>query len=349
MNLISIADRKIGPGQPCFIIAEAGVNHNGDPALARELILAAARSGADAVKFQTFKAEKLVTKAAKMADYQVQNTGQESSQLDMLRKLELQYEAHAELKAYSESMGLIFLSTPFDLEGIDFLRALGVRAFKAGSGDLTNLPYLRKMAAQGLPMIISTGMAVMDECRDAVEAIRAVGDPGLVVLHCTTNYPCPEREVNLRAMQTMAQALGCMVGYSDHTDGILVPQLAVAAGACVIEKHYTLDRNMEGPDHKASLEPHELKEMVERIRQVEAIMGNGDKIPNPSELRIMEAARKSIVAATDIPLGATISLDLLDIKRPGTGISPKKMQDLAGKRAKVAISADTIITWDMLE
>ena len=349
MNSISIANRKIGLGHPCFIIAEAGVNHNGETALARKLILAAAEAGADAVKFQTFKAEKLVTKSAKMADYQVQNTGQESSQLDMLRKLELQYDAHRELKDYAESLGLIFLSTPFDLEGIDFLKNLGVAAFKAGSGDLTNLPYLRKMASQGLPMIISTGMAVMEECVDAVNAIRESGNPGLVVLHCTTNYPCPETEVNLRAMQTMAMQLDCLVGYSDHTDGILVPQLAVAAGACVIEKHYTLDRNMEGPDHKASLEPQELKEMIQRIRAVESILGHGDKIPNPSELRIMEAARKSIVAATHIAAGTIISADLLDIKRPGTGISPKKMQDLTGRRAKVAIEADTIIMWEMLE
>jgi N,N'-diacetyllegionaminate synthase len=349
MNLISIADRKIGPGQPAFIIAEAGVNHNGDPQLARQLIDAAAEAGADAVKFQTFKAEKLVTKGARMADYQVENIGQETSQLDMLRKLELQYEDHAGLKAYAEQKELVFMSTPFDLDGIDFLKNLGVVAFKAGSGDLTNLPYLRKMAAQGLPMIISTGMAVLEECREAVAAIRESGDPGLVVLHCTTNYPCPEAEVNLKAMNTLARELDCLVGYSDHTDGILVPQLAVAAGACVIEKHYTLDRNMEGPDHKASLEPQELKDMVQMIRRVEAIMGHGDKVPNPSELRIMEAARKSVVAATGIAKGMVITAAMLDIKRPGTGISPKKMQDLVGKRAKVAIQADTIITWEMLE
>lgn len=349
MNLISIADRLVGPGQPCFIIAEAGVNHNGDPELARLLIDVAADAGADAVKFQTFKAEKLVTKSAKMADYQVHNTGSEQSQLDMLRKLELQYADHAGLKAYAQSRGLIFLSTPFDEDGIDFLRDLGVAAFKAGSGDLTNLPYLRKMAAQRLPMIISTGMAVMHEVRDAVDAIREVGDPGLVVLHCTTNYPCPEQEVNLRAMNTICNTLGCMVGYSDHTDGILVPQLAVAAGACVLEKHFTLDRNMEGPDHRASLEPQELKEMVSRVRQVEAILGHGHKVPNDSELRIMEVARKSIVAAVDIPAGTLIREEMLEIKRPGTGISPKKLQDLLGKRARSAIAAETIITWDMLE
>lgn len=349
MKEITIAERAIGPGHPCFIIAEAGVNHNGDPTLAHALIAAAAKAGADAVKFQTFKAEKLVTRSARMATYQVQNLGQESSQLEMLRKLELQYQDHAELKAHAESLGLVFLSTPFDEDGIDFLRDLGVVAFKAGSGDLTNLPYLRKMAAQGLPMIISTGMAVLDECRDAVEAIRAVGDPGLVVLHCTTNYPCPEVEVNLKAMTTLAQELGCWVGYSDHTDGILVPQLAVAAGACVIEKHYTLDRNMEGPDHKASLEPDELREMVGMIRRVEGILGHGEKVPNASEQQIKEAARKSVVAGCDIPQGAVIAAEMLEIKRPGTGISPKKMQDLVGKRAKVAIAADTLLTWDMLE
>jgi N,N'-diacetyllegionaminate synthase len=349
MNTIFIADRPVGPGSPTFIIAEAGVNHNGDTQLAHRLIDAAANAGADAVKFQTFKAEKLVTKSAKMADYQVQNTGQETSQLDMLRKLELQYEDHAALKAYAESKGLVFLSTPFDTDGIDFLKNLGVKALKAGSGDLTNLPYLKKMASQGLPIIISTGMAVMEECSEAVATIRATGNENFVVLHCTTNYPCPEPEVNLRAMATMEAELQCLIGYSDHTDGILVPQLAVAAGACLIEKHFTLDRNMEGPDHKASLEPHELQAMVQAIRQVEKIMGHGKKIPNPSELKIMEAARKSVVAATSIAAGTVISSTMLDIKRPGTGISPKNLQDLAGKVAKVDIPADAIISWEMVD
>jgi N,N'-diacetyllegionaminate synthase len=349
ISSIFIAGRPIGPGHPTFIIAEAGVNHNGQTALAMQLIDAAAEAGADAVKFQTFKAEKLVTQSAQMADYQVENIGQKSSQLDMLRKLELQYADHAALKAYAEGKGLVFMSTPFDPDGIDFLRELGVVAFKAGSGDLTNLPYLDKMARQGLPMIISTGMAVMEECKEAVATIRAAGDPGLVVLHCTTNYPCPEEEVNLKAMATMAAELNCLMGYSDHTDGILVPQLAVAAGACVIEKHYTLDRNMEGPDHKASLEPAELKEMVQMIRRVEAIMGHGAKIPNASELKIMAAARKSIVSGRQILAGTVLLKEMLDIKRPGTGISPKKMQDLLGKTTKVTIEADTIITWDMLE
>ena len=349
MNSISIAERKIGPDHPVFIIAEAGVNHNGDIKLAYELVDAAAEAGVDAVKFQTFKAEKLVTKSAQMADYQVTNTGKQESQLDMLRKLELDYDAHAELKTYAESKGLVFLSTPFDLEGIDFLVELGLVLMKAGSGDLTNLPYLEKMASKGIPMVISTGMAVMEECKDALSVIHEAGNENVVVLHCTTNYPCPLEEVNLKAMKTMAQTLGCMIGYSDHTDGILVPQLAVAAGACVLEKHFTLDRKMEGPDHSASLEPQELKEMVKAVRQVEAIMGKGVKEPNVSERKIMAAARKSVVAAVDIPAGTKISLEMLDIKRPGTGISPKKMRDLKGKVSQVAILADTLLSWDMLE
>lgn len=349
MNSISIADRKIGLGHPVFIIAEAGVNHNGELRLAYQLIDAAAEAGVDAVKFQTFKAEKLVTKSAKMADYQVTNTGKEESQFEMLRKLELDYEAHAELKHYAESKGLVFLSTPFDLEGIDFLTDLGLDVLKAGSGDLSNLPYLKKMASKGIPMIISTGMAVMEECQEAVQAIEEVGNPGLVVLHCTTNYPCPLDEVNLSAMQTMASKLGCLIGYSDHTDGILVPQLAVAAGACVLEKHFTLDRKMEGPDHSASLEPNELKAMVKAVRQVEAIMGSAVKAPNASERKIMEAARKSIVAAIDIEAGTKISAEMLDFKRPGTGISPKKMALLEGKVSRVKISADTLLSWEMFE
>lgn len=349
MNSISIAERKLGHGHPVFIIAEAGVNHNGDIKLAYELVDAAADAGVDAVKFQTFKAEKLVTKSAQMADYQVTNTGKQESQLDMLKKLELDYDAHADLKTYAESKGLVFLSTPFDLEGIDFLVDLGVVLLKAGSGDLTNLPYLKKMASKGIPMIISTGMAVMEECKEALEVIHATGNRDVVVLHCTTNYPCPLNEVNLKAMQTMADELGCLIGYSDHTDGILVPQLAVAAGACVLEKHFTLDRKMEGPDHSASLEPQELKAMVQAVRQVESIMGSGQKIPNPSEQKIMAAARKSVVAVVDILAGTKISREMLDIKRPGTGISPKKLRDLEGKVSRVDILADSLLSWDMLE
>ena len=343
MRTISIGDRKIGPGEPSFIIAEAGVNHNGKLDLAMELVEAAAQSGADAVKFQTFKAEKLVTGSAKMADYQVKNTGKSTSQYEMLKKLELSYEFHRELKAYAEEKGLIFMSTPFDDESLEFLFELGIQTFKAGSGDLTNLPFLEKIAQKELPVIISTGMADLTESKEAVEAILATGNSDLIVLHCTTNYPCPLEEVNLSAMQTLATELDVMVGYSDHTVGILVPQLAVAAGARVIEKHFTLNKQMDGPDHQASLEPDELKEMVDRIRIVEQIMGTGEKVPNPSELKIKEAARKSIAAVQFIPEGAILSEVMFTIKRPGTGLPPKRLKELIGKKAMRDIAMDELI------
>lgn len=343
MPTISIGNHYIGPGQPVFIIAEAGVNHNGDPDLARFLVQAAAESGVDAVKFQTFKAENLVTESAKMAGYQVDNIGEETSQLEMLKKLELQYELHAELKQYAESLGLVFLSTPFDEEAIDFLKDLGLEAFKAGSGDLTNLPYLQKMARQGLPVIISTGMATLEESREAVDAIAETGNDQLIVLHCTTNYPCPPEEVNLAAMNTLQRELNCMVGYSDHTLGIEIPCLAVAAGARVIEKHFTLDKTMEGPDHKASLEPAELAEMVREIRRLEGIMGSGVKVPNPSELPIKQVARKSVVAKVDIPEGTVITTEMLVAKRPGNGLPPKLLLTIPGKVSTRLIQQDELL------
>ena len=333
----------VGPGHPTFIIAEAGVNHNGDPQLARELVDAAAESGAQAVKFQTFKAEKLVTRSASRADYQVANLGEDGSQFDMLKRLELKYEFHRELMDYAESKGLVFLSTPFDLEAIDFLADLGVSAFKAGSGDLTNLPYLDQMARQGRPLIISTGMANLAESREAVETIQATGNRELIVLHCTTNYPCPLEEVNLAAMQTMKQELGVMVGYSDHTVGTLVPTMAVAAGAQVIEKHFTLDKNMEGPDHRASLEPDELAKMVREIKTMEQVLGSGEKVPNVSEEKIMQVVRKSIVAAVDIAEGSVLSPEMLTIKRPGTGLHPREFTRILGKKTSRNIAADTVI------
>lgn len=343
MHSISIAHKPVGAGAPCFIIAEAGVNHNGDPAIARQLILAAAEAGADAVKFQTFRAEKLVTASAKMASYQIANTGKERSQFEMLKALELPYDAHAELQAYANSLGLIFMSTPFDEEAIDFLAGLSVPVFKVGSGDLTNLPYLRHMAAKGIPMILSTGMATLEEAREAVETVTAAGNAQLIVLHCTTNYPCPPEEVNLRAMQTLAQTLGTIPGYSDHTNGIETSILAVAAGACVIEKHYTLDRNMEGPDHKASLEPGELKAMIAQIRAVEQLLGNGRKEPFTSEQAIKAAARKSVVTARAIPQGSIVTADMLCIKRPGTGLHPRTLDQLVGRCATRDLEADVLV------
>lgn len=344
MDTLTIGNHKVGPGQPVFVIAEAGVNHNGDPELARALIDAAAEAGVQAVKFQTFKADKLVTKQAKMAAYQVQNTGQETSQLDMLKKLELEYEAHQALKEYAESKGLVFLSTPFDEDAIDFLFDLGVEAFKAGSGDLTNIPYLEKMARKGIPVIISTGMATLEESREAAEAILATGNKQLAVLHCTSNYPCPFEEVNLAAMATLGRELGVLTGYSDHTAGILVPLLAVSAGAHIIEKHFTLDKSMEGPDHLASLEPGELKEMVAQLKLVETILGDGEKRPNPSEAKVMEQVRKSVVAAVDIPEGAVFSSEMLTVKRPATGLHPRTLKRIIGKRAVRTIAADELLS-----
>ena len=344
MHSISIARKTIGAGAPCFVIAEAGVNHNGDPELAHKLITAAAEAGADAVKFQTFKAEKLVTASAKMASYQVANTGKESSQLEMLKRLELPYAVHAGLKAYAESLGLVFLSTPFDEEAIDFLSDLGVAAFKAGSGDLTNLPYLRRMAGKGLPMILSTGMATLDEAQEAVDNVRMAGNNQLVVLQCTTNYPCPPEEVNLRAMHTLAAVLKVLPGYSDHTAGLEVPVIAVAAGATVIEKHFTLDRGMEGPDHRASLEPRQLGEMIAQIRRVEMLLGRGEKEPFASEKEIMAAARKSVVSAMRIPAGIAISREMLTIKRPGTGMHPRNIDILPGRISARDIPADTLLS-----
>lgn len=346
---LSIGKHRIGPGHPTFIIAEAGVNHNGDPQLARNLVDAAAESGAQAVKFQTFKAEKLVTRSASRADYQVENLGEDGSQFDMLKRLELKYEFHRELMDYAESKGLVFLSTPFDLEAIEFLSDLGVAAFKAGSGDLTNLPYLDKMARQGRPVIISTGMANLEESREAVESIAATGNMDLVVLHCTTNYPCPLSEVNLAAMQTLQRELGVLVGYSDHTVGTLVPKIAVAAGAQVIEKHFTLDKNMEGPDHRASLEPAELAKMVREIKEMEEVMGSGEKVPNASEEKIMQVVRKSVVAAVDIPQGTVLSAEMLTIKRPGTGLHPRTFSQIIGQKTTRDIQIDTVLNAGDLE
>lgn len=342
---IQVGERFIGTGEPVFIIAEAGVNHNGDLELARQLIDIAAESGADAVKFQTFKAEKLVSKKARKAAYQVANTGNNDSQYEMLKKLELPFEAHQELKEYAEKQGIAFMSTPFDEEAIDFLDKLGMPVFKSPSGELTNLPYLKYMASKGKPMIISTGMATLEEVETAMQTVREAGLKELVVLHCTTNYPCPVEDANLLAMETLGNATESLIGYSDHTEGILVPSMAVAMGAVVIEKHYTLDRNLPGPDHKASLEPAELKEMIDQIRLIERIRGTGKKMPTASEQQIAEVARKSVIVAQDIPAGTVLTKEMLVIKRPGTGVSPAKLDQVLGKKTTQALKQDQPLQW----
>ncbi|MEA3385986.1 MAG: N-acetylneuraminate synthase [Thermodesulfobacteriota bacterium] len=329
-----------------FIIAEAGVNHNGSLELAKKLIDVAANAGADAVKFQTFKAEKVISRYAQKAEYQKRSTDASESQLDMVRKLELDEAAHEELFAYCRSKDIIFLSTPFDLDSIDLLNQLGLDIFKIPSGEITNLPYLRKIGALKKEIIISTGMSDLGEIEDALDVLTGAGTKlkDITVLHCNTEYPTPFEDVNLKAMVTMGAAFpGIKVGYSDHTLGIEVPIAAVAMGATVIEKHFTLDRTMAGPDHRASLEPQELKAMVSAIRNIEKATGNGIKKPSPSELKNKPIARKSIVAATAIPKGGIFTEHNLTVKRPGTGISPMRWDEILGMKAAGNFDIDEVI------
>nr|WP_319219488.1 N-acetylneuraminate synthase [uncultured Trichococcus sp.] len=327
-----------------LVIAEAGVNHNGSIELAKKLIKEAAIAGADVVKFQTFKAETLVSKSAKKADYQKVSTDAEESQFDMLKKLELDYAIHEELMQYSNEQGIKFLSSAFDLESIDLLDKLGINIFKIPSGEITNLPYLRKIAQTGKQIILSTGMSTISDIEAALEVLRQNGATDVVVLHCNTEYPTPMEDVNLLAMNTIQNTFKVRVGYSDHTAGIEVPIAAVALGAEVIEKHFTLDKTMEGPDHKASLEPKELKAMVDAIRNIQAALGDGLKRPSESEIKNMPIARKSLVAKANIQAGEMFSEDNLTIKRPGTGLSPMLWDDIIGSIARKDYEVDEVIT-----
>lgn len=318
-----------------IIIAEAGVNHNGSLEVAKKMVDAAVGAGADIIKFQSFKAENVVSKYAPKANYQKESTDPSETQLEMIRKLELDCNSHKELLNYCRSRKIRFLSSPFDLDSIDMLKELGVDVFKIPSGEITNLPYLRKIGSFGGEVIISTGMADLGEIEDALNVLASAGTliENIIVLHCNTEYPTPIHDVNLRAMNTIACAFGVRVGYSDHTLGIEIPVAAVAMGASVIEKHFTLDRTMEGPDHRASLEPGEFKAMVYAIRNVELALGDGIKKASSSELKNKPIARKSILAATAIRKGEVFSEDNLVVKRPGTGISPMKWDEVIGKKA----------------
>jgi N,N'-diacetyllegionaminate synthase len=328
-----------------FIIAEAGVNHNGSLELAKKLIDVAVEAGADAVKFQTFKADKLVSKQAQKADYQKQTTPTDETQYDMINKLVLDGNAHQVLINYCDEKGIMFLSTPFDHDSIDLLNSFQIPIFKIPSGEITNLPYLRHIGGLGKEVIISTGMANLDEVQDALEVLIMSGTvkEKITVLHATTEYPCPIEEVNLRAMLTIKAAFDVKVGYSDHTQGIEVPIAAVAMGACVIEKHFTLDRTMEGPDHKASLERDELKAMVQAIRHVEQALGDGVKRPTKSEQKNILIARKSILALRPIKMGETFSDNNIIVKRPGNGISPMRWDEVLGKKALRDFTEDELI------
>lgn len=328
-----------------FIIAEAGVNHNGSLDFAKRLVDVAVEAGADAVKFQTFKADRLVSRSAQKAEYQKQTTSVDESQYEMIKKLELGDKAHRELIRYCKEMQIMFLSTPFDHDSIDLLHNLGMPIFKVPSGEITNLPYLRHIGKLGKEVILSTGMADLGEIEDALEVLMQAGVPkmGITVLHATTEYPCPIDEVNLRAMQTIGTAFGVKVGYSDHTQGIAVPIAAAAMGACVIEKHFTLDRNLPGPDHNASLEPHELKAMVGAIRDIEIALGDGVKRSTQSELRNRPVARKSLVASHAIKAGEVFSEKNMTVKRPGTGISPMLWDEVIGRKALRDFATDELI------
>lgn len=348
MDWIDISGRKVGQGQPCFIIAEAGVNHNGSIEMARQLVDVAVQAGADAIKFQTFKAERLVTPDAPKANYQLEATSAAETQYQMLRRLELSLEAHRELMAYCQQQGILFMSTPFDEQSADLLADLGVALFKIPSGEITNLPFLSHVAQKNKPMIVSTGMSYLGEVESAVRTIQETGHREMVLLHCVSNYPADPADTNLRAMHTMATAFNTLVGYSDHTLGIEVATAAVALGACVIEKHFTLDRNLPGPDHKASLEPEQLAALVRNIRTVETALGNGRKEPARSEANTAAVARKSLVAATHISEGTVLSKELIAIKRPGTGLPPTMRSYLVGRCARHDIEAGTLLQLEIV-
>ncbi len=328
-----------------IIIAEAGVSHNGSMQLAKQMVEAAKSCGVDYVKFQTFKAEKIANRFAMQAQYQKNNMKSESSQVDMLRKLELTDADFITLDQFCNSEGIKFMSTPFDLESIGFLAGLGMDFMKIPSGEITNLPYLRKVAETGIPVIMSTGMCRLGEIEDAMDVLYKGGltTDKITLLHCNTEYPTPMVDVNLRAMETLRSAFGTKVGYSDHTKGIEVPVAAVAIGASVIEKHFTLDRTLPGPDHVASLEPDELKLMVDSIRNIELAMGNSCKHVSDSERKNIAVARKSIVAAKDIRAGEILTEENLTVKRPGNGISPMKWDEIVGTTASRDFAEDELI------
>jgi N-acetylneuraminate synthase len=345
----SIDGYSIGIGCPCFVIAEAGVNHNGELEKALALVNAAKEARADAVKFQTFCAERLVCKNAPKARYQVETTGANESQCEMLKRLELSPDDHRRLLDHCREIGILFLSSPFDEQDADFLESLGVPAYKIPSGELTNLPYLAHIARKGKPMIVSTGMATLGEVETAIETIRAAGNPDLALLHCVSNYPAAPQDVNLRAMLTLQQAFGAPVGYSDHVRSNEISIAAVALGACIIEKHFTLDRDLPGPDHRASLEPHELVTLVKAIRNVEKALGTGCKRPTNSEAETASVARKSLTAACDIPAGSLITEEMLTVKRPGTGLPPSMRPYIMGRRVRTDLPGGGVLRGSLIK
>jgi N-acetylneuraminate synthase/N,N'-diacetyllegionaminate synthase len=344
---VRIGDRVIGEGEPVFIVAEAGVNHNGKVDLGKKLVDVAKVSGADAVKFQTFKVQKVVTKYAEKADYQTQ-TGLKESQYEMLKKLELAFEDIKKLFDYAERRKITFLSSAFDEESVDLLDHLGVYAFKIASGEITNFPLLRYIAGKKKPIILSTGMSTYEEIEEALGTLRKSGAKKIVLLHCITSYPARIKDANLRTIETLRNRFKLPVGFSDHTLSIAVPVAAAALGAVLIEKHFTLDKNLPGPDHKASLEPNQLKEMIAAVRDVEKALGTGKRKLTKDEEKIKNLVRRSVVARVNIPKGEVITESMLDTKRPGTGIDPRNMDLIIGRRAKMKIARDEQIAFEQL-
>ncbi|MBB6623579.1 N-acetylneuraminate synthase [Clostridium gasigenes] len=326
-----------------FIIAEAGVNHNGSIEIAKKLVDIALDSGADGVKFQSFKSENIVTKVAERASYQKENQGGELTQYEMLKKLELSIENHKELKVYCDKVGIKFLSSPFDLESIELLKNLNLEIYKIPSSEIENLPYLRKIGSLNKKIILSTGMSNLGDVEFAMEVLILAGAKDITLLHCTSNYPTAMENVNLMAMKTLEEKFNVDIGYSDHTNGSEVAIAAVALGAKVIEKHFTLSKEMDGPDHKASIEPHELKELVSKIRNIEKALGNNTKIPTESERIVSTYARKSLVSLKDIKIGEYFTSENLGVKRPGTGVSPKQWDIYLGSKAKKNYKPDELI------
>jgi N,N'-diacetyllegionaminate synthase len=345
--MVKVGDKIIGENHPVFIIAEAGVNHNGSIEIAKLMVDAAAGAKVDAIKFQTFKAEKIITSTAPKAEYQKVTTDTNESQFEMIKKLELNMEAHKELINHCNRRGILFLSSPFDLESIELLCKLELEIFKIPSGEITNLPYLRKIGCSKKKIILSTGMATLDEVKEALNILIQSGSSkeDITVLHCNTEYPTPFKDVNLKAMLTLKKELNVNIGYSDHTVGIEVPIAVAALGATIIEKHFTLDRNMEGPDHKASLEPSELKAMIDAIRNIEISMGDGVKRPSESEFKNISFSRKSIVAARNIKKGELLNEHNITVKRSGNGISPMRWDEVVGRKAARNFKIDELVEY----
>ena len=345
---VQIGNRLVGQGQPCFVIAEAGVNHNGRLETAIALIEEAKKAGADAVKFQTFTPENVITAGAPKTPYQLQTTEKNESQLEMLRKLQLTHEDFCVLKKHADKVGIMFLSTPADASDTDLLVELGVATIKLPSMDIVNYPFLNYVAKKALPIILSTGMATLGEVEQGLETVWAQGNRNIVLLHCVTNYPIKNEEANLRNIETLRQAFQIPIGYSDHTPNTAVAVAAVALGAVLIEKHFTLDCSMKGPDHAASLEPAGFAAMVEDIRAAEEAMGSPVKRPVAIEMENRKAMRRSLVAVQDIPKGTAITADMLAMKRPGTGLGAEYLDIVVGRKARQLISKDMLIKWEMV-